>query len=130
MFESPGRSPGSVTVPGVTTRITLRGKIPFDGCVPNLFADGDVIALLDQPCQIIFNGVIGDACQRSTHAFADRAGGQNNIQLAGCDLGIFIEGFVKIAEAKKEDGVRIIPFDIQILLSNGSDVIVGHGLIL
>ncbi len=74
--------------------------------------------------------MVGDACQRSTHALSDRPGGKDNVQLAGSDLGILIEGFVKIPQAEKQDGVGIILLDIQILLSNRSDIIIGHGLIL
>ena len=62
--------------------------------------------------------------------FANRAGGQDDIEFAGSDLGIFIEGFVKIAQAKEQNRVRILAFDFEILFADGGDIVFGHGMIL
>ena len=60
-----------------------------------------MITLFDQPGKIIFDGMIGNARQRGAYAFANIAGGENDVEFAGGDFCIFIEGFVKISETKK-----------------------------
>lgn len=46
------------------------------------------------------------------------------------DFGVFIKRIVEITEPKKKNFVWVLAFDIKILLSNGSDFVGGHGMIL
>jgi hypothetical protein len=105
-------------------------KESFNGCIPHLLADRDVIAFFDQPCQIIFKGMIRNASQWHTNAFANGARGENNIKLTSRDLCILIESFVEIAKPKEEDSIRILAFNVKILLSNRGSVIVTHNMIV
>jgi hypothetical protein len=41
-------------------------------------------------------------------------------------LGIIIEGFVKITQPEEDDGIGMLCFDIEILLSAGCDFAFGH----
>ncbi len=76
--------------------------------------------------------MIGDAGHAAMRVpFAYRAGGQHDVEFAGGDFSIFVKGFVEIPQAKEENGIGILAFDVKILLANGGDVIFcGHGLIL
>ena len=43
------------------------------------------------------------------------AAGQRQVELARSQLGVFVEHFVKIAQAEKEDSVLVQSFDLLIL---------------
>ncbi len=99
----------------------------FDRLVTDLLADGDMVALLDQAGEVVFGGVMGNAGHGNAGALGDGAGGEEEIQLTGSGFGILVEGLVKIAEAKEEDGVGILALDLEILFADGGDVVVwGH----
>ncbi len=103
---------------------------PLDGLFPLLFRDGDMVAFFNQPDQVVIQRVIGDAGQGHTHPAADRAGGQDDLEFSGNGFGVFIEGFVEIAQAEKQDAILVLAFGVEVLLADWGDFIGGHGLIL
>ena len=113
-------------VPGVTTRTTLRGKDALDGLLAHLLADGDVIAFLDEPGEVVVDGVIGNAGQRRPDPLANRSRGQDDIEFARSDFCVLVEGLVEVPQAEKEYCARILAFDLQVLLPNRRDIF-GHG---
>jgi hypothetical protein len=66
-----------------------------------------------------------DTCQWNPDTIGDGAGSQDNIQLPGGYPGIVIKCFVKISQPEEQDRVRILSFDIQVLLTKRSKVL-GH----
>jgi len=44
-------------------------------------------------------------------------------------LRILVEGLVEIAQAEEQDRVRVLAFDLQVLLADGGDIL-GHGPIV
>ena len=129
-----------VRVPGQESRFGHRSRshhayhFAFDQSLgrhfTDLFADGDVIAFFDQARKVIVDGVIGDARQRYAHTAPNGARGQNDIKLARSDLGVFVEGLVKISKPEKDNGIGMLFFGFEILPADGSDIFVGHSLIL
>ena len=93
--------------------------------VTDLFADSDMVAFVDQPGQVVLDGVMGDPCQRCPYPLPDRARGQNDIELPGDDLSILIECFVKIPQTEEQQSVWVFALDLEILLTDGGDVL-GH----
>jgi hypothetical protein len=58
--------------------------------------------------------------------------GQRDLQVTGGNLGVFVEKFIKIAHAKKEQRVLVLLLDLQILLEHGGQLAIAlgaHGLI-
>jgi hypothetical protein len=64
-----------------------------------------------------------DAGQGHPLPLPNRPGGEHQIQLPGDDLRIRIEGLVEIAEPEKQDGVRMLAFQIQILTPDGGEIL-------
>jgi hypothetical protein len=52
-----------------------------------------------------------DAGHGDALALGDRAAGQDQVQLAGCDLGVLIERLVEVAQPEKDDRVGVLLFD-------------------
>src|SRR3990172_11107354 len=73
--------------------------------------------------------MVRDARHWNAHALGDIARGEHNIQFARGCLGILVEGFVKIPQAKKNDSVRVLALDFEVLLPDGGNVFC-HGEIL
>ena len=82
-----------------------------------------MVALFDQACQVIFDGMVGDAGHGDAHPFGHRAGGEHNIQFARGGFGILVEGFVKVTQAKEKNRIGVLAFDFKILLADGGDVV-------
>ena len=106
----------SIAVPGVTTRVTSRftSFLPSSG-VFHLIADGDAIALLDQPRDVAFGGVIGHAAHGNGCAFFLVARGERDFEFARGGDGVFEEELVEIAQAEHQQRVRDLLFDGVIL---------------
>ncbi len=85
----------------------------------HLFADGHLVAGLDQPGDIGCDGVIGDAAEGDLVAAALVAGGQGDIEDAGCQQGVVQEHLVKVPHAEKEDRIGIARLDLQVLPHHG-----------
>ena len=103
----------------------LLGEKPFLGLVAHLFADRHVITLIDQSRQVILDGMIWDPRHWNAHAFRHVAPGEDQVEFARGRFGVFVEGFIKVTQAEKDDGVWILPFDVEILLADGGYVF-GH----
>ena len=81
------------------------------GRVTGLLADGDAVTLAHQARNVAVGGMMGYTCHWRFLATSKVAPGKGYFQFAGDNFGIVIEHFVKIAHAKKEDGVRILFLD-------------------
>src|SRR5690606_29367628 len=95
----------------------LPRKETFIWLVAYLLTDGDVVAFLDQSAQVIIDRMERDACHGHAHTLGNWSGGEHNIQRASWLASVIIEGFIKIAQPKKHDRIRIFLFDFQVLLS-------------
>ena len=98
------------------------GDIPLDKAlgqrrVLHLFADGDLVAARNEPCDIALCRVIrhaahGDLLGLFLAAIPRR---ERQVKLMGSKLGIVGKHFIKIAQAEKQDAVRVPFLDLQIL---------------
>jgi hypothetical protein len=82
----------------------------------HLIADGDFESGADQASDVAFGGVVGDAAHGDGLAFFAIAGGERDLQFAGGEDGVFVEEFVKVAQAEEQEGVGITGFDRLVLL--------------
>ncbi len=86
----------------------------------HLFRHRDLVAGLHQLGQIALDAVVGHAGQGHPLIVAHRPAGQHHITHLRDDLGVLIEGLIEVAEAEKEDAVRVLFLDRQILAAHGS----------
>ena len=89
-----------------------------------LTADGHLVALGDEPGDVGLAGVVGDPAHGyplllRLGVLAVIAGGEGQIQLFGGQLGIVGEHFIEVPQAEKQNGIRVILLDFQILLHHG-----------
>ena len=94
------------------------------GGVLHLLADGHLVALGDETGNIGLAGVIGDAAHGDPFflrlgVFAVVPGGQGQVQLLGGQLGIVGEHLIEVPQTEKQNGIRIVLLDFQILLHHG-----------
>ena len=89
----------------------------------DLFGHRHLVACLHQQGEVALDAVIGNARQRNAHIVADRPAGQRHIANLRHNLGIAVEGFVKVAQAKEEDAVRVLALQLQVLTAHRR----GHG---
>ena len=94
------------------------------GGVLHLLADGHLVALGDEPGDVGLAGVVGDPAHGyplllRLGVLAVIAGGEGQIQLFGGQLGIVGEHLIEVAQAEKQNGIRVILLDFQILLHHG-----------
>ena len=92
------------------------------GGILHLLADGNLIALGDEPGDIGLGAVIGHAAHgraqlRVLHVPVP--GGECQVQLPGGHLGVVIEHLVKIAQPEKQQAIRVLLLDLVILLLHG-----------
>ena len=87
--------------------------------VSNLLAYGYLVPPLYQPGQIAVQGVIRDAGHGVPLPPAHLPGGQGDAQLPGCDMGVFIEGLVEVAEAEEDEDIGVLPLDAEVLSADG-----------
>ena len=83
-----------------------------------LLADGDLVALRDEPCNIALGAVIrhaahGGALLRVLHVPVP--GGQGQVQLPRGDDGVLVEHLVEVAEAEEEQAVPVLFLDLLVL---------------
>ena len=83
--------------------------------VGQLLADGDLIALIDQPADIRLRRVIRDAAHGRALFQAAVASGQHQLQFARARLRVLEEHLIKIADSVKQQRVRKFFFHGQIL---------------
>ena len=95
----------------------------------HLFADGDFEAGADEAGDVAVGGVVGDAAHGNGLAFFAVAGGEGDLEFAGGDDGVFVEEFVKVAEAEEEEGVGIAGFYRGVLLHERCGGF-GHGEVI
>jgi hypothetical protein len=84
----------------------------------DLLADGDFVAGGDQPGDVSIGGVMRDTGEGDADTFAHFAAGEDDIEDAGGDLGVLLEGLVEVAEAEEEDGVGEAALDLQVLTAD------------
>ncbi len=74
--------------------------------VLHLFADGDPVALAQQPGEVVVGGVVGHSAHGHGALFIPC--GQGDLQLPGGDLRIFEEELVEVAHAEKQQGIGVL----------------------
>ena len=84
--------------------------------VGHLFADGDLVALLDQLLHVHVHRVIGHAAHGRALGQAAVLAREGQLQLPGRQLCVVEEHLVEVAQAEEQDGVRILLLHIEILL--------------
>ena len=77
----------------------------------HLLADSNLVAAADEPRQVVIQGVVGNARHRHLVSLAHTPRGQDNLQLAGGELGILVKGLVEIAQAEEHNGVGVLLLD-------------------
>ena len=93
---------------------------PFDELgVLHLFADGNLVALFDQPGNISVTAVIRDAAHRRPLLLPAVPAGQHQLKLAGSGNGVVKEHLIEITEAKEKNLVLMLFFDFKVLLHHG-----------
>ncbi len=93
---------------------------PFDQAlrelgVLHLLADGDLVPVRNQPRHIGLVAVERHAAHRGALRLPAVAPREGEVQLPRHELGVVVEHLVKIAEAEKQDGVRVLLFHLEIL---------------
>jgi len=68
-------------------------------------------ALPDELGNVPFGSVVGDAAHRDCHALLPVPRSQSNLEFLRRNDGVFKEELVKIAQAKKEESVRVTLLD-------------------
>ena len=81
----------------------------------HLIADSDFVTGAQESGYVVFRGVIRDAAHGHRLIALAIARREGDLQFAGGHDGIFVEQFVEIAQAEKEQRVRIALFDCLIL---------------
>ena len=83
--------------------------------IGRLFADGDLVALSDQPGKVRVKRVVGYPCQRNPGACAELSGRQRDLKLARNYSCVIVEGLVEVAHPEQQDGVLVLVLDAQVL---------------
>ena len=136
----PGPERGEEVVLAVLEHVALDQRaggddaddLPIDqplglGGVLGLFADGDLVALGDQPRDVRLGGVVRHAAHGGTLGLGlvPVAGGQGQAQLLRGELGVLVEHLIEVAEAEEEEAIGVLGLDRQILLFHRGQL--GHG---
>ena len=110
-------SAASVSVPGVTTRVTLRSTGPLAVAgIADLLADRDRLAELHQPREVLLDRVVRHAGHLDRLAGRLAAARQRDVEQPRRALGVAVEHLVEIAHAVEEQHVGVLRLDAQILL--------------
>ena len=96
------------------------------GRIADLFADCDGFAQFHQPGQILLDGMERYAGHGNGLAGRLAAGRQRDVQQAGGLFGIAVEHLVEVTHAVKQQRIRMVGFQGQILLHHGSVRGCGH----
>ena len=94
--------------------------------VLHLLADGDLVALGDQPRHIGFVGVKGYAAHGGALLLAAAFARKSQFQLAGGCQGIVIEHLIEIPHTVEKNFVGMLFFNFKILLHHGRYGLLGH----
>ena len=100
----------------------------FDGArVFKLFADGDFVALGDEPGDVCLAGVVRHAAHGRllVLGFAAVAGGERELELARGSYGVLVEHLIEVAETEEQQAVLMLFLYFLVLLPHGCHV--GHG---
>ena len=81
----------------------------------HLITDGDLVTGAQQPGDVSFGGMKGDAAHGNGLAALAIARGESNLQFLRGHQGVFVEEFVEIAQTKQEQRVGIALLDRLIL---------------
>jgi len=100
------------------------GDFAFDGAfgfsgVTDLFANCDGFADFEQFGEVLFDGVVGNACHWDGFACCCAACGEGDVEQRGGFFGVVHEQFVEIPHAVKQEDVGVLRFDSEILLHHG-----------
>ncbi len=100
--------------------------------VLHLFADGDLIALLNKSRNIGIHAVVGHAAHGGLLLLGLAAvpAGQGQVQLPGRQLGVLVEHFIEVPQAEKQDAVLIPGLHLLILPLHGSQFFFCHNCFL
>ncbi len=99
---------------------------PFGGCrIAELLADRHALALAHQPREVTVDGVIRHAGHRNRPARGLTARGEGDVEQRGGAAGVVVEELVEVAHAVKEQDVRVLALDAQVLLHHRRVVFVG-----
>jgi hypothetical protein len=63
---------------------------------------------------------VGNARQGYPLSLADGARGEDDLQLAGDELGVLVEGLVEVAQAEEDDGLGEAALYLQVLTGAGA----------
>ena len=98
------------------------------GRVFRLFADGDFIALGDEPGDIAFGRVERHAAHRRLLRFclAPVPGRQGQLQLLGGEFGVLAEHLIKITQPEEQDAILVLRLDLHILFHHGGKLCHGN----
>ena len=91
------------------------------GRVLDLLADGDAVALADQPVQIVLGALDRHAAHGNVLSLVLAALGQDNAERPGGDLGVVEEQFVEIAHPVEQEGAGILRLDRAVLRHHRRD---------
>ena len=64
----------------------------------------------------------GDLLLDGLLVFAVIPAGQGQIQFLGCQFGVIREHLIEVPQAEKQDGIRVVLFNFQILLHHGGQL--------
>ncbi len=101
------------------------GDFAFDwafgfGGVADLFANGDGFADFEEFGEVLFDGVVGNACHWDGFACCCTACGEGDVEQGSGFFCVIHEQFVEITHAVKQEDVGVLRFDSEILLHHGS----------
>ena len=96
------------------------------GRVADLFADGDGHARIHQFGQVAVGGMVGNAAHGDRRSGRLAAGSQGNVEELGRLFRIPVKQLVKIPHAVKQQFIRMLSLDLQVLLHHGC--VLGGGL--
>ena len=69
--------------------------------------------------------MVGDAAHGYAVAFAELAGGEDDLQDGGGAFGVFVEHLVEVAEAEEQDRVGLLLFYVKVLPPQGRQLRLG-----
>ena len=95
-------------------------------CLADLLAHGDLVPRGDQLADVSLGGVVGNSGQGNAMALAHLAAGEHDIEHAGGDDGVVLEGLVEVAQPKEEDDVGVALLDIEVLAAQRHDPLSGR----
>ena len=95
--------------------------------VLHLLADGNLVALGDEPGDVNFIRVERHAAHGGALLPAAGLAGQRQLQLARGGEGVVVEHLVEIAHAVEQNLVGVLLLDLKILLHHGRYSLSGHG---